>query len=108
MDNQPGGVGGGDDEADPKMAMVGEPIVGLERVVYDESTGPGAQAARPPASPKNMSAAQTAKHDLTHWPYDPGCEICVSTRRPNTHHKSVKSERDALTCWRLLLSEAVW
>lgn len=92
-DNQQGGVGGDDDEADPKMAMVGEPIVGLERVVYDESTGPGALAARPLPSPKSMSAAAKTIHDLTHLPYDPGCEICVYTRRPNTHHRSVKSDR---------------
>lgn len=76
------------------MAMAGEPIVGVERVVYDESTGSGALAARPLASPKSMSSATRAIHDLTHLPYDPGCEICVSTRRPNTHHRSVKSERD--------------
>ena len=93
QDNQQGGVGGDDDEADPKMAMVGEPIVGLERVVYDESTGPGALAARPLPSPKSMSAAAKTIHDLTHLPYDPGCEICVYTRRPNTHHRSVKSDR---------------
>ena len=72
LDNQSGGVGGGNDDADPTMAMAGEPIVGVERVVYDESTGPGALAARPLASPKSMSAAQRAIHDLTHLPYDPG------------------------------------
>ena len=83
-----------DDDADPKMAMAGEPIVGIDKVVYDESTGPGALTARPLSSPKSMSAAKRAIHDLTHLPYDPGCEICVSTRRPNTHHRAVKSERD--------------
>ena len=93
-DDRAGGIGGGDDDADPKMALLGEPIVGIDRVVYDESTGPGALAARPLASPRIMSASKRAIHDLTHLPYDPGCEICVSTRRPNTHHRSVKSERE--------------
>ena len=89
-----GGVGGGEEDADPKMAMAGEPIVGMDRVVYDEATGPGALAAQPLSSPKSMSSAKRAIHDLTHLPYDPGCEICVSTRRPNTHHRAVKSDRD--------------
>ena len=73
------------------MAMMGEPIVGMDRVIYDETTGPGALQARPLVSPKAMSAEQRAVHDLTHLPYHPGCEICVSCRRPNTHHKSLKN-----------------
>ena len=93
-DEHGGGVGGGEEDADPKMAMAGEPIVGMDRVVYDEATGPGALAAQPLSSPKSMSSAKRAIHDLTHLPYDPGCEICVSTRRPNTHHRAVKSDRD--------------
>ena len=93
-DDQAGGVGGDDGDADPKMALMEDPIVGIDRVVYDESTGPGALAARPLASPRSLSASKRAVHDLTHLPYDPGCEICVSTRRPNTHHRSVKSERE--------------
>ena len=80
LDNQPGGVDGGDDDADPKMAIVGEPIVGMERVVYHDSTGPGALAAHPLASPRSMSAAKRPIHDLTHLPCDAGCDICVSTR----------------------------
>ena len=89
-----GGGVGGDDEADPKMAMAGDPIVGMDRVVYDESTGSGALTAQPLVSPKSMSATKRAAHNLTHLPYDPGCEICVSTRRPNTHHRSVKTDRE--------------
>ena len=88
-----GGAVDGDD-ADPKMALASEPIVGLERVTYDEKTGPGALAARPLTSPKSMTPLQRAIHDLTHLPYDPGCGICVSTRRPNVHHRSLTaSER---------------
>ena len=67
----------GEEEVDPKMAMMGDPIVGVDRVVYDESTGHGALAARPLTSPKCMSATQRAIHDLTHLPYDPGCEVYV-------------------------------
>ena len=87
-------VGLDDEEVDPKMALMSEPIVGIEKVVYDEATGSGAIPARPLTSPKSMSAAQRAVHDITHMPYHPGCEICVSCRRPNTQHRSHKlSER---------------
>ena len=88
-DDQPGEVD--DDEVDPKMALMNDPIVGVERVVYDDATGHGAMAARPLPSPTIMNATRRAIHDLTHLPYDPDCEICVSTRRPNTPHRSVKS-----------------
>ena len=78
-----------EEEVDPKMAMLGEPIVGIERVVYDDATGSGAIPARPLSSPKSMSAAERAVHDLTHLPYHPGCEVCTSCRRPNSHHRTV-------------------
>ena len=84
-------VGLDDEEVDPKMALMSEPIVGIEKVVYDDATGSGAIPARPLTSPKSMSAAQRAVHDITHMPYHPGCEICVSCRRPNTQHRSLKS-----------------
>ena len=90
VDDLRGGAGGDDDEADPKMAVIGELMVGVERVVYDDATGSGALAAQTLATPGSMSAAQRAVHDLTHLPYDPACEICVSTRRPNTPHRSLK------------------
>ena len=67
-----------EEEVDPKMAMLGEPIVGIERVVYDDVTGSGAIPARPLNSPKSMSAAERAVHDLTHIPYHPRCEVCTS------------------------------
>ena len=66
-----------DEEVDSKMAVLGEPIIGVERVVYDEETGPGALPAKALDSPKPMTAAQRSIHDLTHMPYHPGCEICV-------------------------------
>ena len=48
-----------DDEevVDNKFAVLGEPIIGIERVVYDDATGPGALPARPLTSPRSMSAA---------------------------------------------------
>ena len=95
IDQQRVVVDGEEEVVDSKMAVLGEPIIGIERVVYDDTTGPGALSARPLTSPKSMSAMQRAIHDLTHLPYDPSCEICVSTRRPNTHHRSLKmSERE--------------
>ena len=85
-------MGDGEDEVvDSRMAMLGEPIMGIERVVYDDTTGPGALPARPLSSPKIMSACRRAIDDLTHLPYEPGCEICASSRRPNTHHRSLSS-----------------
>ena len=91
-DQQPGSiaVGTGEEEVDSKMAMLGEPIVGTDQVVYDDIHGSGAIPARPLVSPKVMSASERAVHDLTHLPYHPGCEICVSCRRPNTHHRNLK------------------
>ena len=72
------------------MAMLSEPIVGMETVTWDEGKGPGALPARPLSSPKEMAIAQRRIHDLTHLPYDPGCPICVSCKRPNTHHRAAK------------------
>lgn len=90
LDDQQRLVGADEEDVDPKMAVMGEPIIGMDRVVYDDDTGPGALAARPLTSPKSMTAAQRATHDLSHLHYEPGCEICVSTRRPNTRHLSLK------------------
>ena len=78
-----------DEHVDRSLAVTGEPIVGTDKVVFDEETGPGALAARPLTSPKGMSAHQRAIHDLTHLPNDPSCEICSSCRRPNTQHRSL-------------------
>ena len=65
-----GGIADGDDgDVDPKMAMMGDPIVGMERVTYDDTTGSGALSAQPLTAPKSMTALQRAVHDLTHLPY---------------------------------------
>ena len=66
-----------DEEVNPKHAMLSDPIVGMEKVTWEDGRGPAAIAARPLPSPKPMSDAQRRIHDLTHLPYDPGCPICV-------------------------------
>ena len=83
------GVEVDDEYVDKSLALTGEPIVGTDKVAYDEETGPGALEARPLPSPKGMSARQREIHDMTHLPYDPSCEVCTSSRRPNTQHRSV-------------------
>ena len=84
-------IGAPDEEdVNPKLAVIGEPIVGMEVVTWEEGKGPGALPARPLSSPKEMTTAQRRIHDITHLPYDPGCAICVSCRRPNDHHRASK------------------
>ena len=36
-----------DEDVDPKMALMGEPIVGMENMTWEEGKGPGANPARP-------------------------------------------------------------
>ena len=79
-----------EEDVNPKLAVIGEPIVGMEVVTWEEGKGPGALPARPLSSPKEMTTAQRRIHDITHLPYDPGCAICVSCRRPNDHHRDSK------------------
>lgn len=66
---------------DWSLAVTGEPIIGTDKIIYDDATGPGALDVRPMPSPI---------YDITHLPYDPSCEICVSTRRPSTQHRALK------------------
>ena len=61
-------------DVDMSQAMLDDPIVGVE-VVLEDHNGPGARQARPLPSPKSMSPAQRAIHDLTHLPFDEGCDI---------------------------------
>ena len=88
-DDQQLNIGDEDELVDEGKALVHEPIVGVDKVVFDEATGSGALAARPLPSPKGMTMKQREVNDLTHLPYDPSCEICVSCRRPNTQHRTV-------------------
>ena len=41
-----------EDEVNPKHAMVGDPIVGIEHMTWEEGEGPGALPAKPLHSPK--------------------------------------------------------
>ena len=87
---------GAEDEVNPKHAMLSEPIVGMDKVIWEDGKGPGAIAAKPLPSPKTMSDAQRRIHDLTHLPYESGCPICVSCRRPNDHHRKVKDRERSI------------
>ena len=70
---------------DMKNAVFKAFIVGEEQILLDQH-GPRAVQPEPLSSPPAMSAAQWAKHVLTHRPYHPGRPICVATRRPNSQH----------------------
>ena len=85
-----------EEDVDPKMAVMGYPNVGMGNMTWEEGKGHGAIPARPLPSPKEMSTAQRRIHDLIHLPYDPGCGICVSCRRPNNHHRSVKDSEKTI------------
>ena len=83
----------GEEVVDPKNVLLGDRIVGVEATTLRQD-GPGALEARGLPTPKGMTLKQREIHDLTHLPYEPSCEICVSCRRPNHHHrKSQESER---------------
>ena len=51
-----------EDDVDPKMALMGEPIVGMETMTWEEGKAPGAIPARPIPSPKEMPTAQRRIH----------------------------------------------
>ena len=69
-----------------KMAVLGEPIVGIEAVTLDEK-GQGALPARALPSPKEPTPAERDRHNLTHLPFALWCPICIACRRPNSHHR---------------------
>ena len=69
-----------------KIAVLGDMIVGEEAVTLDER-GQGALAARVLPSPKEPTQAAIDRHNITHLPYESWCPICVSSRRPNDHHR---------------------
>ena len=88
------GVGGDEEELDPKSVVVDDPIVGEALTTLDEN-GPGALAPRTINAPKEMTSIERERHFANgHLPYDSRCEICVQCKRPNTPHlKSNESER---------------
>ena len=67
LDDHQGDVSFGadvDEVVDSGHAMTSEPIVGTDRVMYDDTTGSGALPARPLPSLKGMTAAKRATHDF--------------------------------------------
>ena len=70
---------------DPKHLVLDDPITGVELTVLDKN-GPGAIEPRSLSSPREMTAAQRAKHNLTHLPRHPGCAICRACTSPNVFH----------------------
>ena len=73
-----------------RAAVLGDPIVGVEAITYDDAHGKGALPARPLPSPREPSQAEIDRHNLTHLPFCSWCPICVACRRPNDHHRLVK------------------
>ena len=68
-------------------AVLGDPIVGVDIVTFDEN-GPGARAARALPSPREPTPAQRAAHNLTHAKYETWCPYCVACKRPNHQHRA--------------------
>ena len=64
-------------ELNPKSVAVDDPIVGESMVTLDEH-GPGAIEPKVMSVPKELTPHQKARHFISHLPYDPSCEICVS------------------------------
>ena len=77
--------GGIEEEVDTDLAMLDDPIVGVERVLVDQH-GAGAIEAKPLSTPPSMTPAAFMKHCLAHLPHHPGCSTCAASRRPNTQH----------------------
>ena len=83
-----------EEELDPKSVVVDDVIVGDGTVTLDEH-GPGAIQPKQIPGPKEMSKTERERHYAAgHLPYDPRCEICASSKKPNiAHQKSHESER---------------
>ena len=61
-----------------------DPATGLARTI------PG--VAEPMPVPKEPTAAERARHMITHLPYRAWCPYCVGGRRPNTQHRRCRNE----------------
>ena len=81
----PGGTEHQEEDIDPTQLALDDPITGVELTILDEN-GTGALEPRAPASPKEMTPAQRAKHNLTHLLRHPGCAICRMCTSPNVFH----------------------
>ena len=80
----------GEEQVDPKHAVLGDPIIGNEGILLDEN-GCGARTAATMPAPKGMTAAEWARHCVTHLPYCKDCPWCVASRRPNSHHRKANN-----------------
>ena len=77
----------GDGEINADEVLLGDPIVGVEEVRFEEGRGFGAREPRALPAPKQPTEAQRAKHNLTHLNYETWCPFCVAGRRNNSHHR---------------------
>ena len=77
-----------DGDINPEDVLLGEPIVGVEKIDYQEGQGFGAFRPKVLKSPREPTPAERARHDVTHIPYEPWCPFCTSCKRGNSHHRS--------------------
>ena len=61
-------------------------------VVIDADEGDAVQQPKGAPAPQHPIPAEVARHNLTHLPYRSWCPHCVACRRPNSAHKSTKSD----------------
>ena len=87
-------VSGADDSyAQPSDApvLIDSGSVAAAAAVVDDDVveidGSEAIAARGIPAPNEPSAAEVARHNLTHHPYRSWCPHCLASRRPNSHHR---------------------
>ena len=74
----------------------------VQELGHGKITGTDYSAPMPPAitggprltpEPKEPSAAEIARHMLTHLPFCGWCKYCVAGRKPNAHHRRQRNER---------------
>ena len=71
----------------PEVAVLGDKIVGVDVVTYDEH-GPGVLPVKPLPSPQEPTPAERERHNVSgHIKYASWCPMCVACRRPNDHHR---------------------
>ena len=59
--------------------------------VVDAEDGEEVQMPRGIPPPPEPTAAEIARHNLTHYPYRSWCPHCLASRRPNSHHRQSRS-----------------
>ena len=74
-----------EEELNPKDVIVDDPILGKQFITLDHN-GPCALEPKPITSPRELTPKQKANHWISHLPYDPACDICTATKRPNNAH----------------------